>query len=112
MGPDCTIYVMFTKYAAIMFFILFITQSALLIPLYYTGNGYLTFLPSCETDCATSEQLKMKLTMTDQHYNLLKFTILNLTGDKHSKMVPYAFVFVIFQTCIIYLIAYSFYTQS
>ena len=54
MGMDCTIYVMFTKYTAIMFFILFLTQSALLIPLYYTGDGYLSFLPNCKTDCSVS----------------------------------------------------------
>jgi len=41
MGIDCTIYVMFTKYAATMFFILCLTQSCLLMPLYYTGDGYL-----------------------------------------------------------------------
>jgi hypothetical protein len=43
MGTDCTIYVLFIRHAAAMFFVLCITQTCLLIPLYYSGDGYKTF---------------------------------------------------------------------
>ena len=43
MGTDCTIYVLFIKQAAVMFFFLFITQTCLLLPLYYSGDGYKAF---------------------------------------------------------------------
>ena len=80
MGRDLTLYLKYIKYQAIMFGVIVIMNWTILLPLYYNGqDAERKFLAQDNSkEDAEGETEKSK----GAEYNLIKFTILNVTSDR------------------------------